>query len=214
MKTTILLVRHGLSEGNVADVFTGHSGYPLAPLGHKQAIRTAEYLKQNYPISAVYSSDLPRAFQTAEKIAKLFSLPIVTDCRFREIFAGEWEDKPFGKLIDLYPADFSLWLSDLGNARCTNGEAVREVAERMVNKISEVAQMHEGECIVIASHATPIRSTLWWLSGASQEAMLQIPWGNNCAISALEYEDGVLSIVRVNYSEHLANLQTSLPKNV
>ena len=88
-KTRILLVRHGESEGNVLGVFTGHSGYPLTENGHRQAKLTAEYIRENYPVEAVYSSDLPRAYQTAEHIARAFDLPVVTDCCFREIRAAQ-----------------------------------------------------------------------------------------------------------------------------
>ena len=51
-KTTILLVRHGQSEGNILGVFTGHSGYPLSELAHKQAAMTAEYIKGKYKVSS------------------------------------------------------------------------------------------------------------------------------------------------------------------
>ena len=46
-KTIILLVRHGQSEGNILGVFTGHSGYPLSDLGHKQAEMTGEHIRKN-----------------------------------------------------------------------------------------------------------------------------------------------------------------------
>ena len=94
-KTTILLVRHGESMGNVLKLFTGHSGYPLSDLGHTQAARTAEYIHANYQVDAVYSSDLPRAFQTAEHIAKAFKLPVITHAGLREIYAGDWENERF-----------------------------------------------------------------------------------------------------------------------
>ena len=213
-KTTILLVRHGQSEGNVLGVFTGHSGYPLTEMGHKQAELTADYIAKTYHVDAVYSSDLPRAFQTAEHIAKAFSLPVVTDCRIREINAGDWENNRFSDLPDLFPEDFAVWLNDTTNARCTGGESVREVADRVVQGIMDVAAAHSGKCVAIATHATPIRASLWKIAGGSPELFQKYNFGCNCAVSELTFEDGALSIVAANYTDHLQGCKTQLPTNV
>lgn len=213
-KTTILLIRHGQSEGNILGVFTGHSGYPLSDLGHKQAEMTAEYIRRNYDVGAVYCSDLPRAFQTAEHIAKGFALPIVTNCRLREINAGDWENKPFADLPELFPDAFTLWLEDLIHARCTGGESVLEVAERSANALQDIAVSNLGKCIAVVAHATPIRAALWKLSGASEDAMQDLCYGSNCGISELSFIDGALQIVSQNITEHLRDFVTELPKNL
>lgn len=213
-KTTILLVRHGESEGNVLGVFTGHSGYPLTKLGHKQAELTAEYIAEHYPVSAVYSSDLPRAFQTAEHIAHKFMLPVVTDCRFREINAGKWENKPFSELPMLFSADYAVWKNDIAHARCTDGESVLEVAQRAINALSDVAAKHAGQCIVVVAHATPIGTTVCAVSEVTAENMKGRSWGSNCAINEFEFADGKLRIIREYFAEHLAGLATELPSNV
>lgn len=214
MKTTFLFVRHGQSEANVAGIFAGHSGYPLSALGHEQAARTAEYIKGTYQVDAVYSSDLPRAFQTAEYTARAFGLPVVTDARFREIFAGKWEGTRFDSLSEQYPEAYGLWMKDIGNARCTDGEAVMELVERVWLGIKAVACANVGKCVVIATHATPMRAALWKAAGVSKDAIQQISWGSNCAISEFEFEDGKLTAIRVNQVGHLTGIETSLPKNV
>lgn len=213
-KTTILLIRHGQSEGNILGVFTGHSGYPLSELGHKQAEMTGEYIRGNYDVDAVYCSDLPRAFQTAEHIAKAFSLPVVTDCRLREINAGEWENKPFADLPDLFSDAFTLWLEDLIHSRCTGGEAVLEVAERATNALLDLAVKNPGKCIAVVAHATTIRTALWKISGAPESAMQELGWGGNCGISELRLVNGALQIVSQNVTEHLRDFVTELPKNL
>ena len=213
-KTTILLVRHGESEGNALRVFTGHRGLPLTPMGHKQAEATANYIKQNYHVDAVYSSDLPRAFQTAEHIALQFDLPVVTNAGLREIYAGQWENKPIAKLPELYPEDFSVWLNNIYYSRCTGGESVQELIARVYQCLLDLAKKHPGECIVVASHATPIRSLLWKISDSEPEAFKQINFGCNCAVSELKFENGVFQTVCANYREHLSDCETMLPSNV
>ena len=213
-KTTILLIRHGESLGNVLGLFTGHSGYPLSDLGHTQAERTAEYIHKNYRVDAVYSSDLPRAFQTAEHTAKAFGLPVITNAGLREINAGAWENFRFADLPDLYPDSFPLWRADFLNAYCVGGETVREVGERGAKALYEIAAANPGKCIVVASHATTIRSALWKISGAPESAMQDMMYCANCAVNELVFEDGKLQIVSMNYAEHLAELQTKLPSNL
>ena len=213
-KTGILLVRHGESEGNVLGVFTGHRGYPLTENGHKQAELTAEYIRKTYAVDVVYSSDLPRAYQTAEHIARAFDLPVVTDCRVREIMAAEWENKPFSELGNLFPEDYAVWVNDTANARCTGGESVMEVAERAVQGIKAVATAHPGRCVVITAHATPIRASLWKISNAPAEDFQKTNFGCNCAVSELEYDNGEFRIVNLNYTDHLQNCKTQLPSNI
>lgn len=213
-KTTILLIRHGQSEGNILGVFTGHSGYSLTDLGHKQAEMTAEYIRKNYSVDAVYCSDLPRAFQTAEHIAHAFALPIVTDCRLREINAGEWENKLFTELPDLFPDAFALWLEDLIHSRCTGGESVLEVADRATKALYDLARIYAGKCIAVVAHGTTIRTALWKISGASDVAMKEMEWASNCGISELNFINGTLQVVSQNITEHLRGFVTELPKNL
>lgn len=211
-KTTIILVRHGQSEANLSDTFAGHSGYSLTPLGREQAARTAEYIKKTYPVDAVYSSDLPRAFQTAEYTARAFGLPITTDAHFREICAGDWEGVHFDQLTQQYPKEFAVWQNDIGNARCPNGESVTEVIERVYNGLLGIAD--KGKCIVVATHATPLRSVLWKAADNADLDIQTISWGSNCAISEFTLEDGKLTPVRVNFVEHLEGVETKLPDNI
>ena len=213
-KTTILLVRHGESEGNVLSVFTGHRAYPLTPMGHKQAAITADYIAENYSVDAVYSSDLPRAFQTAEHIALQFDLPIVTDPALRELFGGQWENKCFAELPEQYPEDFSVWSNDTIHARCTGGESVLELTERVISGIKRVAEKYPGQTLVMVTHATPIRTALWKVSGSPEEAFQNTGFGCNCAVSELTFENGMLSIVAANYTDHLENCKTQLPSNI
>ena len=213
-KTTILLVRHGQSEGNILGVFTGHSGYPLSELGHKQAEMTGEYIRKNYYVDAVYCSDLPRAFQTAEHIAHAFALPVVTDCNFREINAGEWENKRFVDLPDLFPKDYAIWMNDLIHARCTGGESVEEVGKRTIKALEDLASANPNKCIVVVAHATTIRSAVWKTSGGTKDAMDALSWGGNCGISELCYVDGKLQALTYNCADHICGFSSVLPKNV
>lgn len=213
-KTTILLIRHGQSEGNILGLFTGHSGYPLTELGHKQAEITADYIRKNYKIDAVYSSDLPRAFQTAEHTARAFGLPIVTDCRLREINAGKWENIPFSELSSRFPEAYAIWREDLIHFSADGGEAVLDVANRAVDALRSIARANLGKCVAVVSHATAIRTALWKISGKPQSSMQELTWGGNCCINELCFANGELQIISQNMMEHLSGCVTELPKSI
>jgi broad specificity phosphatase PhoE len=74
-KTRVLLVRHGQSQGNAEQRFGGHSPTPLSELGVAQAEATARALARE-GVTAIYSSDLLRAVQTAEPLAREAGLEI------------------------------------------------------------------------------------------------------------------------------------------
>src|SRR5262247_211745 len=88
--THVLLIRHGQSEGNAERRFGGHTATPLSLRGRRQATATAEALK-NDSITAIYSSDLARAVETAQPLATLTRLPVNTAEAFRERSVGVME---------------------------------------------------------------------------------------------------------------------------
>ena len=105
--TEIYLIRHGESQANEKNVFIGHGDLDLTEKGKKQAELTAEYLKACH-FDVIYSSDLLRAYHTAEATAKKLGLPIVKDERLREIDAGEWDFKTFDDLEKEYQESYGV----------------------------------------------------------------------------------------------------------
>ena len=88
--TRLYLIRHGQSAGNAEGRFGGHGPTPLSELGQKQAEITAEALAREN-VSAIYSSDLYRAVQTAEPLSRLTGVPLLTKSAFRERNVGVLE---------------------------------------------------------------------------------------------------------------------------
>ncbi len=212
--TTLLLVRHGESEANRNGIFAGHLDADLQDRGLIQAGTSAEYIAQNYKVDAVYASDLKRAFKTGKAVADRLGLPITADSRLREIYAGEWDGKRFSELPHLFPDDFALWMTDIGNSKCTGGESVRQLSERIMNALTDLAESNPGKTLVIATHATPIRVAQTAMSGLPISEMQNIPWVSNCSVTETHYENGNWTLVKVGIDEHLAELRTALPKNV
>src|SRR4051794_15208466 len=92
--TNLLLVRHGQSEGNAERRFGGHTATPLSMRGHAQAAATAKALASE-SITAIYSSDLKRAIQTATPLAESIGVKVNATEAFRERSVGVMEGLTF-----------------------------------------------------------------------------------------------------------------------
>src|SRR5215213_4873744 len=93
----IFLLRHGQTDSNAAGIVQGHLPVPLNELGHRQAALLAARLRvAARRIGRLISSDLPRAAQTAEPIARALNLPIEFVVAWRERLLGEFQGKPVG----------------------------------------------------------------------------------------------------------------------
>lgn len=148
----IIIWRHGRTEWNVIDRFQGQADIPLDAVGYAQAIRAAEVLAAYRP-SRVYSSDLSRSYQTAEMLAQRLGLDITTDKRLREIHVGSWEGLR-GEEIRAADPELArrLWAGE-DVRRSPTGESPREVAERVVEALTEIAEAAEDHStVVVATH--------------------------------------------------------------
>lgn len=211
--TTILLVRHGESEANHQNIFAGHTDAALSELGHKQAEKTAEFLEQHYHIDAIYSSDLTRAFQTGMHTAEKVGLSIIADKQLREIYAGQWENRQFDDLLKEFQKDYAVWMTDIGHAVCTGGESVKELGERIQERLTQIAKAHNGETVLITTHATPIRVSQCIWEGKPLSEMKRIPWVSNASVTVAEY-NGTWHLKQVGMDKHLAELRTIFAANV
>lgn len=211
MATRIILVRHGQSLGNLEKRFLGHTDWDLTELGYKQAELTAEYLKDE-KIDAIYASDLKRAFNTANAVAKSRNMEIIKSRNFREIFAGDWEAETFDGLCEKYPEEYGCWRFDIGNARCTGGESVAELQERVLSEFRRIASLHKGQTVLVGTHATPIRVLKCKFTGVDIRDAKNVPWSPNASITIVDADKE--EIIVDGYNGHLGDLATALPSNV
>lgn len=212
--TTLILQRHAHSTANLVHVFAGQSDHDLSELGYRQAELAGAYLAEHVHIDRIYSSDLPRARQTADAAAVQLGLPVITDQQIREIRSDDWSYKTYEQIAEQYPEDFALWRADVGNSRCTNGESVRELAVRIMTALERIARDHDGETVLVTTHAVPIRIAQCLMSGQTMDDMKNVPWVTNASLTTVTYENGTWSLVRISQDSFLDGLQTALPSTV
>ncbi len=210
--TTVYLIRHGQSVGNKLGRFLGQTDLDLSELGYEQAEQTRQYF-ENIPVDVVYSSDLMRAYNTVAPIARDKNIEIIPDERLREIACGEWENQPFERLKVDFKRDYDVWLTDIGNARCTNGESVAELLGRIKAELERIAAENDGKSVVIGTHATPIRCMTAYLRGEPITAMKDIAWVSNASVTKVIYDNGVGKIVDYAYDGHLGQIKSAFSGN-
>lgn len=164
--TRLLLVRHGESTANLNNVFAGHYDPQLTELGHRQAECTGRFVLGNYKVSGIYSSDLHRAFDTAQHFADIAGLAVIPEPRLREIYAGEWEEMSFSEVEQTYAEDWNRWRVDPANAVCTGGESVRQLADRVFAAVQEIAKITRNRLSLWRPTLLPSK----WLCGRSLAA--------------------------------------------
>ncbi|MDQ3957826.1 MAG: histidine phosphatase family protein [Actinomycetota bacterium] len=154
--TTVFLVRHGATEWNHAKKAQGQADIELNDTGYRQAIATAEELSHER-IEAVYSSDLRRAYCTAEPIAKTHGVEVATDPDFREIDQGEWEGLHVDEIRRRWP---DQWGPARHYSARPGGESPAQVRKRALEALERVVRAHPDGTVVVVSHGGTIR----WLS--------------------------------------------------
>jgi broad specificity phosphatase PhoE len=147
----IILVRHGETQWNAAEVFRGRADIALNENGFAQAKLLGEYLKHE-DIGAVYSGPLQRAVKTAEALAAPHNLPVNITGSLNDIDCGKWEGLPLTEVKEKYEEDYQDWLDTPEQVRIPGGETLDEVTNRAMPFIWEAIKKTEKGKIVLVSH--------------------------------------------------------------
>lgn len=198
----IYLIRHGEVESNRKNAYVGSTDLPLNAHGRRQAELLADYLADRQ-ISAVYASDLKRAHETAEIIARRIGLEVHAIRELRELDYGDWEGVPEADVPKLYPDIFREWRKNPVEVRVPGGENVGELRDRAYSAFSRIVEQVLDGNLVIVAHKTSNRVLLCCLLGVDPDSYRQIGQGNS-AINVIERrKDGRLVVEAINETCHL-----------
>lgn len=203
--TKLFLVRHGQSAGNAEGRFGGHSPTPLSELGLRQADSAAKAL-QKEGITAIFSSDLLRAVQTAEPLSRLIDVPVVPTTAFRERNVGVLEGLTFDESKAAHPDDFYALVNRNLNHVITEGESYRELLHRTTEELWRILNTHIGGRVAIFSHTGVICYLTLHLMGAIHRGTKTTPWliTSNCGINRFEIRSRRnIRILALNDTRHL-----------
>jgi broad specificity phosphatase PhoE len=154
--TTVYLARHGESDWNASNRFQGHSDRPLTEVGRTQAAELAATLVSDAALSAIYSSPLQRAFETASIVGARVGLEPVPVDDLREVDVGGWSGLSREEVEERFPGAFQRWLD--GGEGWEDGETYAHMAERVLAALRQIADAHPDGEILVVSHGGPIRA--------------------------------------------------------
>jgi len=171
LPATLLLIRHGTNP-KVGKGLTGWlPGVSLDANGRRQAARLAESLAR-FPISAIYSSPLERAMETAGPLARQKGLNIVAEPALGEVNFGDWQGKDYPELEhDPRWGRFNTFRS---GTKAPGGESMLETQARMTGALFALASRHAGEMIAVFSHADAIKSAIACMLGIPLDFHLRL----------------------------------------
>ena len=196
----VILVRHGETDWNKNARFQGQTDVPLSETGKEQAEKVGQRLAGE-KISAIYSSDLSRAFETALAISRHHGLKIEKLKALREINFGQWEGMSRQIILDEHGDLYQKWLDNPMETRTPQGENFTEVQKRALQALREIAAKHANETVVVVAHGGLIKAVICeYLDGDFWE----FPQGNT-AVNILEYSNNVFRFITLNDLSHLEN---------
>lgn len=150
-RTQVIIVRHGETLWNIKGIRQGHLDSPLTESGVAQASALGERIKRERS-SALYSSDLGRAVQTAKMIAELTGHEIFTDARLRERHLGIFQGLSADEMKQKHPEEYRLNRSLSPDYVIPGGESIVQQVARNIACLNEIAEKHLGETIVVVTH--------------------------------------------------------------
>ncbi len=203
-----MFVRHGHTAATVANggssevLVSGWADFPLSPLGRRQVEALCRRLEGS-SLDAIYSSPLQRAVATAAALAHLAPTPPRLLDGLREISCGELEGLSIDELRQRHP---EIWEANLrqedDDLRLPGGESYRELRDRCLEAIRRIAADHQGQRVLIVTHAGVISQVVGALHGRSPAGWDSFRPGL-CSITEVEWEGEVGRLLGFDDRTHL-----------
>jgi broad specificity phosphatase PhoE len=210
METFFYLIRHGETEWNREKRLQGQRDIPLSPRGIQQAERCGLRMSQE-PLDAIFSSDLQRAYNTAQHIAKAFSHSVSAHDELRERHYGRWEGLTRSDIERQYgeSAGDGPYLTPIMQDTETHGiETLDSMKQRALCRIEEIASTHPQKRIAIVSHGGLLNAILHHISEG--QLGTGITHLKNTSVSLISYIKSSdpkpkWNIYYINDTSHLTN---------
>jgi probable phosphoglycerate mutase len=151
LNTRFCIVRHGETDWNVEKRIQGHIDIPLNAAGLAQAEATARGLT-GYVFDAAYSSDLGRAWQTAQVIGRHLNLNVRRTPDLRERHFGILQGLTAAEIAAQHPNAYQHYLVRDPEYHFATGESLAGFAARIIAAVESLASRHAGQALLLVCH--------------------------------------------------------------
>ncbi|HEX7737707.1 MAG TPA: histidine phosphatase family protein [Ktedonobacteraceae bacterium] len=204
----LLLVRHGITQHNLDQMYTGQTDAPLTDLGERQAEAAGRYLAAE-KIDLIVSSDLQRTRHTAMAIARHHHLPVLEDPDLREVHMGTWEGFTAHQIQERNLAEWTAVRGDPINIAPPGGESFIQVRGRAERALQRYREQYAGKTVLWATHGGFI-GILFCHALKLDLSYRHCFRHDNTSISELIFEQELPWITRLNDTAHLRILSGKL----
>lgn len=187
MLKNVFLLRHGQTDWNKERRMQGHTDVPLNTEGQSQA-RSVQTLLEKLRIDYVVSSDLKRAYETAQIATEGIQVPLVADQRLREVHLGQLEGKTALEIQNEFGIEaWNKWAShrlEDFSFSLSGGETGFQALERMHECLQENLQQSHIQNLLVTTHGLMLRRFLHQLR-PDLDTPVQIP---NCVVYKVQWD--------------------------
>jgi broad specificity phosphatase PhoE len=200
----VVFIRPGETMWNRMGRWQGWVAAPLSDYGRQQAAALARFVR-HIGLSALYTSDLTRALQTADMLAAELGFAPTPDQRLRERSIGIWQGLTQSEIRAWYPDAYAALNADIENYRIPGGESRADVRARMVAAFSAILNEGKGATIGVLSHTTALKLLLAELIPNANPMDDSI---GNTSVTTIARDASGWRIVAVNDVSHLEGLES------
>ena len=174
----VVLIRHGESQWNLENRFTGWVDVPLSPKGEQEAREAGEKVRA-FRFDHAFTSVLTRAIRTLEIVLDVIGqpgLPVEQNQALNERMYGELQGLNKTETAEKYgEAQVKLWRRSY-DVRPPGGESLQDTAERVLPYYRERVwpRLAKGETLLVVAHGNSLRSLVMHLDGLSREEVLEL----------------------------------------
>jgi len=174
----LILLRHGESQWNLENRFTGWVDVPLSPRGIQEAKDAGEKLR-DYTFDRAFTSVLARANETLRLVLDTIGqtgIPIEKDKALNERMYGELQGLNKDETAKKYgEAQVKIWRRSY-DVRPPGGESLKDTAERVLPYYEGTIKPYllNGDTILVAAHGNSLRALIMELEQLSREQVLEL----------------------------------------
>ena len=174
----LVLLRHGESQWNLENRFTGWVDVPLSPRGVQEAKNAGEKLR-SFTFNHAFTSALVRANDTLRLVLDVIgqsNIPIEKDKALNERMYGELQGLNKDETVKKYgEAQVKIWRRSY-DVRPPGGESLKDTADRVLPYYAQAIKpsLLKGETILIAAHGNSLRALIMELEQLSREQVLEL----------------------------------------
>ena len=193
----IIFLRHAQAENNTKKILAGRTpGINLTDDGKKQAEQAGKML-ESLNVSAIYSSPIDRAVQTAEVASKHCNVEYKTDDRLIELDMGQFTLMPYQEIFKEHGNVFLKFYEGSSEVSENGVETFAEVKKRFNDMVDYVISKHKNENVVLVTHMDPIKAMIGQVLKLKPEVLFDLIIAN-ASLSIIKNHDQNFYLTAIN----------------